>query len=206
MGATENLSMEQQIIKAAKQVFIMKGYNEAGMSDIAALVGINRSGLHYYFRTKEKMFEAVFADIVLSFIPSIHNIILQDKPVRERISDMIDVYYEVFRKEPCFPVFIAQEIRRDAGHMFETIRSLEIGRYASRIREALQQEMESGSIKEVPLEFIFYTFYGLVVFPFLSRPLSEMVFMESSESFEEMLQSWKAHVIRQMEFLLCPAD
>lgn len=198
--------MEQQIIKAAKQVFIMKGYNEAGMSDIAALVGINRSGLHYYFRTKEKMFEAVFADIVLSFIPSIHNIILQDKPVRERISDMIDVYYEVFRKEPCFPVFIAQEIRRDAGHMFETIRSLEIGRYASRIREALQQEMESGSIKEVPLEFIFYTFYGLVVFPFLSRPLSEMVFMESSESFEEMLQSWKAHVIRQMEFLLCPAD
>lgn len=206
MGATENLSMEQQIIKAAKQVFIMKGYNEAGMSDIAALVGINRSGLHYYFRTKEKMFEAVFADIVLSFIPSIHNIILQDKPVRERISDMIDVYYEVFRKEPCFPVFIAQEIRRDAGHMFETIRSLEIGRYASRIREALQQEMESGSIKEVPLEFIFYTFYGLVVFPFLSRPLSEMVFMESSESFEEMLQPWKAHVIRQMEFLLCPAD
>lgn len=198
--------MEQQIIKAAKQVFIMKGYNEAGMSDIAALVGINRSGLHYYFRTKEKMFEAVFADIVLSFIPSIHNIILQDKPVRERISDMIDVYYEVFRKEPCFPVFFAQEIRRDAAHMFETIRSLEIGRYASRIREALQQEMESGSIKEVPLEFIFYTFYGLVVFPFLSRPLSEMVFMESSESFEEMLQSWKAHVIRQMEFLLCPAD
>ena len=72
MGATENTSMEQRIIQAAKQVFIEKGYAKAGMSDIAVRVGINRSGLHYYFRTKEKMFEAVFADIVLSFIPSIH--------------------------------------------------------------------------------------------------------------------------------------
>ena len=59
MGATENTSMEQRIIQAAKQVFIEKGYAKAGMSDIAVRVGINRSGLHYYFRTKEKMFEAV---------------------------------------------------------------------------------------------------------------------------------------------------
>lgn len=205
MGATENTNMEQQIIRAAKQVFIEKGFAETGMSDIAARVGINRSGLHYYFRTKEKMFEAVFADIVLSFIPSIHNIILQDKPITERIAEMIDVYFEVFKKEPCFPVFIAQEIQRDAAHMFDTISKLEIGQYASRIREVLQTEMRNGTIKEVSIEFIFYTFYGLVVFPFLSRPLAEMVF-EGPTSFEEKLQSWKAHVIRQMEFLLCPVE
>lgn len=205
MGATENTNMEQQIIRAAKQVFIEKGFAETGMSDIAARVGINRSGLHYYFRTKEKMFEAVFADIVLSFIPSIHNIIMQDKPVSERIAEMIDVYFEVFKKEPCFPVFIAQEIQRDAPHMFDTISKLEIGLYATRIKEMLQTEMKNGTIREVSIEFIFYTFYGLVVFPFLSRPLAEMVF-EGPISFDEKLQAWKSHVIRQMEFLLCPVE
>lgn len=204
MGTTENTYMEQQIIQAAKQVFIEKGFAKAGMSDIAARVGINRSGLHYYFRTKEKMFEAVFADIVLSFIPSIHNIILQDKPITERIAEMIDVYFEVFKKEPCFPVFIAQEIQRDAVHMFDTISKLEIGQYASRIREVLLTEMKNGTMNEVPIEFIFYTFYGLVVFPFLSRPLAEMFFKDYT-SFDEKLQTWKAHVIRQMEYLLCPA-
>lgn len=205
MGATENTSMEQQIIEAAKQVFIEKGYAKAGMSDIAARVGINRSGLHYYFRTKEKMFEAVFADIVLSFIPSIHYIILQDKPISDRISEMVDVYFDVFKKEPCFPVFIAQEIQRDADHMFNTIRNLEIGQYATRIKEALQAEIKNGSIKETSIEFIFYTFYGLVVFPFLSKPLAEIAF-GNTISFEEKLQAWKAHIIRQMEFLLLSTD
>lgn len=205
MGAIENTNMEQRIIQAAKQEFIEKGFAKTSMSDIAARVGINRSGLHYYFRTKEKMFEAVFADIVLSFIPSIHNIILQDKPISERIAEMVDVYYNVFRKEPCFPVFIAQEIQRDAAHMYNTISKLEIGQYATRIKEALQAEMRKGTIREMPIEFIFYTFYGLVVFPFLTRPLAEIAFGEGI-GFEEKLKAWKAHVIRQMEAMLFPTD
>ena len=195
--------MEQRIIQAAKQVFIEKGYAKAGMSDIAARVGINRPGLHYYFRTKEKMFKAVFADIVLSFIPSVHNIILQDKPIHDRIAEMVDVYFEVFRKEPCFPLFIVQEIQRDAVHLFETVCRLELGQYASRIKEMLQTEMKNGTIREIPVEFIFYTFYGLVVFPFLTRPLAEIAF-EDNIGFGEKLQAWKAHIIRQMEILLLP--
>lgn len=201
MGAIENTNMEQRIIQAAKQVFIEKGFSKAGMSDIAARVGINRSGLHYYFRTKEKMFEAVFADIVLSFIPSIHNIILQDKPISERIAEMVDVYFNVFRKEPCFPIFIAQEIQRDAAHMYNTICKLEIGQYATRIKEVLQTEMRNGTIREMPIEFIFYTFYGLVVFPFLTRPLAEIAFGDAAD-FEKKLKAWKTHIIRQMESLL----
>lgn len=202
MGATENASMEQQIITAAKQVFIEKGYAKTGMSDIAARVGINRSGLHYYFRTKEKMFEAVFGDIVLSFIPSIHKIISQDKPISERIAEMVDIYFEVFKKEPCFPIFMALEIQRDATHMLDTINQLGISRFAAQIKEALQTEMRKGTINEMPVEFIFYTFYGLIIIPFLSRPLSEIVF-ESQGGFDKKLQAWKAHVIRQMESLLC---
>lgn len=205
MGATENTSMEQRIIQAAKQVFIEKGYAETSMSDIAARVGINRPGLHYYFRTKERMFEAVFADIVLSFIPSIHNIILQDKPISDRIAEMVDVYFDVFSKEPCFPMFIVQEIQRDAAHLFDTVCKLEIGQYATRIKEVLQAEMRNGTIREMPIEFIFYTFYGLVVFPFLTRPLAEIAFGNDT-AFEEKLQAWKAHIIRQMEALLSPTD
>lgn len=196
--------MEQRIIQAAKQVFIEKGYTKAGMSDIAARVGINRPGLHYYFRTKEKMFEAVFADIVLSFIPSVHNIILQDKPIHDRIAEMVDVYFEVFRMEPSFPLFFVQEIQRDAAHLFDTVRKLEIGQYASHIKEVLQTEMKNGTIREIPVEFIFYTFYGLVVFPFLTKPLTDIAF-EDHVSFGEKLQAWKAHIIRQMELLLLPA-
>ena len=57
---TENI--ESRIIEAAKQEFIKKGFEQTSMSDIAAVVGINRPTLHYYFRTKDKMFQAVFLD------------------------------------------------------------------------------------------------------------------------------------------------
>lgn len=176
------------------------------MSDIAARVGINRSGLHYYFRTKEKMFETVFADIVLSFIPAIHNIILQDKPIMERVAEMIDIYFDVFRKEPCFPMFMVKEVQRDASHLLDTIRKLEIGQYASKVKDTLQSEMDSGKINQVPIEFILYTFYGLVIFPFLSKPITDIVFMDPIVDFNEKLYQWKKHIMCQMEFLLCPTN
>lgn len=62
---SENL--ETKIIEIAKQQFIENGFVETSMSDIAAKVGINRPGLHYYFRTKDRMFQAVFGDIVQSY-------------------------------------------------------------------------------------------------------------------------------------------
>ena len=65
MATTEHSDLEQQIIKTAQQLFIEKGFVETSMSDIAATVGINRPTLHYYFRTKDKMFKAVFGSIVI---------------------------------------------------------------------------------------------------------------------------------------------
>ena len=80
MGATENNELEYQIIETAKQLFIEKGFVETSMSDIAAKVGINRPTLHYYFRTKDRMFQAVFGSIVMSLLPKVQEIIQQELP------------------------------------------------------------------------------------------------------------------------------
>ena len=53
-----NEDLEKKIIEAAKELFIENGFAETSMSDIAAKVCINRPALHYYFRTKDKMFQA----------------------------------------------------------------------------------------------------------------------------------------------------
>ena len=84
MATTEHSDLEQQIIKTAQQLFIEKGFVETSMSDIAATVGINRPTLHYYFRTKDKMFKAVFGSIVMSLMPKIQDIVKQDIPFMER--------------------------------------------------------------------------------------------------------------------------
>lgn len=86
--------MEQKIIEAAKVTFLKKGFKETNMSDIAAEVGLIRPAMHYYFRTKERLFQAVFGDILMSFLPKVSDIITSDAPLEEKIGSITDVPYE----------------------------------------------------------------------------------------------------------------
>lgn len=201
MRSTENKSMEERIVRVARQLFIERGFAETSMSDIAAHVGINRPVLHYYFRTKDRMFEAVFSDIVHSFIPAVQDIILQDKPLPERIGQLVDVYLEVMRREPGLPLFMVREINRDVAHLVLTVQKLETACYINKVKEVLLEEMAQGKIRQVPIEFVFYTFYGLLFSPFLARPLADVAFNGENAAFDEKLTRWKAHIVGQMEAL-----
>lgn len=65
MEAKDTNEMESRILEAAKRVFVHKGYEAATMSDVAAEVGIGRTALHYYYRTKEILFDAIFDQLIL---------------------------------------------------------------------------------------------------------------------------------------------
>ena len=195
-----NEDLEKKIIEAAKELFIENGFAETSMSDIAAKVGINRPALHYYFRTKDKMFQAVFGNIILSFIPKIHDIIIQqDKPVSESIGEIVDAYYKVFTENPCLPLFMVREMHRDMNHLSDTIKELRLEQYLHKIMDVLQEEMNDGRLKTVPLPFVFYTFYSALTVPFLTKNLSASFFLEKDDSFEDILVQWKPYIVRQME-------
>ena len=70
-----NENLEDRIVDVAKDVFLENGFEMTSMSDIAAKVGINRPTLHYYFRTKERMFRAVLAPIFETFMPKVQTIL-----------------------------------------------------------------------------------------------------------------------------------
>lgn len=200
----EKNNTEQQIIEAAKQVFIEKGFAESSMSDIAARAGINRPALHYYFRTKEKMFEAVFAELLCSFVPSVQEAIQQDAPLAERIAKVVDIYAEMLRHNPQLPLFAVKEIKRDVGHILSTAKNIEsIRQMAILVGKTLRKEMEAGHVRQMPLEHVFYTFYGLLFIPFLTRPFVEQMFPDPSE-LDARFDLWKAQVVRQLTCLFEP--
>ena len=69
MNAETSISTEEAILEAARKVFESKGFDGARMQEISDLSGINRALLHYYFRTKEKMFERIFDEALERFMP-----------------------------------------------------------------------------------------------------------------------------------------
>lgn len=199
-----NNNLEGKIVETARQLFIKNGFVETNMCDIAAAVGINRPTLHYYFRTKDKMFQAVFGNIVQSVVPVIHEIISQDKPFVERLDMVIDAYIDAFISNPYLPMFIMREIGRDVDHLVNTARELHLEQYFRQIYDILESEMENGGLKRVPMHVVFFTFYGALTFPFMVRNLSSLFYTDNdNESFESIVRSWKPYIIMQMKNLLC---
>ncbi|WP_291591698.1 TetR/AcrR family transcriptional regulator [Bacteroides sp.] len=202
MATTEYNDLERQIIDTAQQIFIEKGFAGTSMSDIAATVGINRPTLHYYFRTKDKMFKAVFGSIVISLMPKIHDIIKLDIPFVDRMGMVLDEYIELFTKEPYLPKFICGEIQRDVNHLLEAAKELQFEAALTLIKDNLLAEMEAGKIKKIPLPMVFLTFYSLLTYPFLVRNLITTLFLDSEEDFTSFLQEWKQHIITELTNLL----
>lgn len=202
MATTEYNDLERQIIETAQQLFIEKGFAGTSMSDIAATVGINRPTLHYYFRTKDKMFKAVFDSIVISLMPKIHDIIKLDIPFVDRMGMVLDEYIELFTKEPYLPKFICGEIQRDVNHLLEVAKELQFEAALSLVKDTLLAEMEAGKIKKVPLPMVFLTFYSLLTYPFLVRNLITTLFLDNEEDFTSFLQEWKQHIITELTNLL----
>ena len=197
-------NIEARIVEAAEQLFVEKGFEETSMSDIAAEAGINRTALHYYFRTKDKMFQAVFGDIIQEFLPRMQVIFLEDKPLMEKINRVIDTYFEIFRENPSLPKFILSEIQRDVDHLLAVGRKQHIDQYLRAIEAVLLAEMQAGKIKQVPMQFILVTFFSQLTFPFLAKNLIISLFYETDEEYQAFLTEWKQVILKHMENLLIP--
>ena len=202
MPMPNNNDLEARILAVAKDLFVKKGFDETSMSDIAVAAGITRPALHYYFRTKERMFQAVFGGILESLAPSIEEILDQDTTAMEKISRLVDTYTEKFIQEPSLPLFIMMEIQRDAGHLVETASHVRIMQYASRVAGYFRSEMDKGNINRVPFYPLFYTFFGLISYPFLTRNLLDAVSGTSGSDFEAVMRSWKRYVVFHLGNLL----
>jgi AcrR family transcriptional regulator len=199
--------MENKIINIAREVFIEKGFTETSMSEIATRANINRPTLHYYFRTKEKMFQAIFGSIIQTILPKVFDALTnRDESISQRIGCIVDAYYAIFLENPSLPMFILREVNRDPQQLIHTVCEIHAIDPILQALTSLQEEMNQGQLKQVPLQFVFYNFYSLLLMPFLTYDFSQKVFHCDEANFKTMLMDWRQNIIDQMEHLLCVAS
>src|ERR687895_384777 len=101
---------EQRILEAARVVFIRRGTAGARMQEIAAEAGVNQALLHYYFRSKERLAEAVFRQVAGRVLPTIFAILGSDLPIEAKVEQIVAAYIEAFSRSPFLPGYILSEL------------------------------------------------------------------------------------------------
>ncbi|PAU93411.1 TetR family transcriptional regulator [Aliifodinibius salipaludis] len=187
---SEELQTQEQILEAAKQVFQERGFSGARMQEIADEAEINKSMLHYYFRSKDKLFQKVFQDSIRQFFPEILKVLNADLALVPKIEKLVETYYEMFKKHPHLPRFVIHEMNQHPDRFRGFVRK-EGFEIPERFVEQIKTEIASGTMRKIdPREFIINTI-GLCVFPLIARPMVETVFDMSEDQYRQFLEQRK---------------
>lgn len=187
---SDELQTEEQILEAAKQVFQKRGFAGARMQEIADKAGINKSMLHYYFRSKDNLFQTVFQESIRQFFPKIFEVLNSDLALNPKINKLVETYYKMFKEQPHLPRFIIHEMNQHPDRFKQFVNSIGIEIPEQFIKQ-IRSEIEAGTMKEIdPREFIINTI-GMCVFPLIARPMIETVFGMNDEQYQQFLEHRK---------------
>lgn len=189
----QDTKTEEKIIIAAKKVFIQKGMAGARMQEIANEAGINKSLLHYYFRSKEKLFEAIFEETFRKFLPRIDMLLSSEKSIEEKLKEFVKEYLDLLKKNPHIPQFILHELSSNPEKLVDMMKM-------SGIREInpigqLEKMLNDSKIKNVNVRHLFINLISMCIFPFVARPILEHVVMSQEEfDFDKLIEERKKEI------------
>ena len=136
-----------------------QGSAAARMEDIAAEAGMNRALLHYYFRSKEKMFDMIFEENLQLFYGNFLAVLQQDVPFKDKIAMLVSTEIDTLLEHPEIPLFfIVQEIARKPEQLKDKMKTIRIHRFVEEFGRQLTEETQRGNIRKVDPRQFFMSF------------------------------------------------
>lgn len=185
---------EERILIAAKNAFYKKGLGGARMAEIAEEAKINKAMLHYYFKSKEQLFEKVFEEAFSKVAPAIILMLNTDKPIREKVEEIVAFYIRTLSDNPQLPVFVLNAIQYDPEKFLNKyIRSVDIkpAELMGKLMMQFQEAVAAGEMQPIDPRHFMMNLVGLSVFPFMMKPLLKTLLGMDDKSFEELMQGRK---------------
>ncbi len=189
------ISTENKILSAAKTVFTKKGFAAARMQEIADTAEINKGLLHYYFRSKEKLFDAIFEEALLEFIPQLNEIFESELPLFQKIEHFVENYINFFLENPQLPIFIINELNQNPDIFIEKMKKRNALPNPMKLMMQIQTEVQRGNIREInPVQLVVHIL-SMCAFPFMAKPMLQTVLHLDNSSYIQFLQSRKKEIV-----------
>lgn len=191
---THSQDTETRILQAAEKEFLEKGYAGARTVSIAEAAGVTHAMLHYYYRTKDNLFEKIVSDkmhmlgnIILSAIGD------EDLPLEERIRQGVERHFDFLLANRDIPRFVINELYAQPGHS-EALKA-SVREMANNLLNNLQRQIDEnaarGKCLKIDARMLLIDIVSLNVFLFVAAPIMSGAMGEFYENYDDFLAARK---------------
>jgi len=182
---------EERILSAAKAVFTSKGFHATTTRDIAEAADITLSSLHYYFRSKEKLFDIVASQAMQEFAKVMITSFQKNIPFHEKIRLSVIQFIDLYKENPLLPFFIINETEKNPEKVYNFVNFEETDQ---QIKKEVQALIDQGLIRPMIPQNFLENLVGLTIIPFLTRNMRHHKENRDEQAFNEMLEERKTIV------------
>jgi AcrR family transcriptional regulator len=184
---------ESHILIAAREVFISKGFEGARMQEIADHAGINKALLHYYFRSKAKLFESVFTEVASNLFPAMKQMLEAELDLKEKIILFVRIYLKTLDENPFIPAFILNTLNTNPDSFLKYIRKSGIN--PKLLQKQIDDEAAKGIIRVIKAEHLVVNIIAMCIFPFVARPIVQFIFDMNNDEYQTYLESRQTEIV-----------
>jgi len=187
--STEVTDTEKRILEAAKKVFELSGFSGARMQQIADEAGISKASLHYYFRSKENLFDHIFNETMDAFMVVVSTWEDTEENWETKLRNFI---FEFFRfLETNSLLFILQEVSRNPEFMLNRKKKTKPKKSFIAYFEDLKL---TGEIKKINVPLMLVFMHSLCSYPLLNKNFFKIATRLNDHDFETFMQEYPGHV------------
>jgi AcrR family transcriptional regulator len=168
------------------------------MQEIADEAGVNKALLHYYFRSKSRLADAVFQRVAKEIFARLSEAAGSDMELEEKVRRIVDIYLDQLSRTPYVPGYVIGEMNQhpERAHQFlDAVRQNQesngVPVFLSKVALQIQARIRAGTMRPIsPRQFI-ANLASLCVFPFAARPMLGAVLGLDDRAFKEFIAERK---------------
>ena len=177
---------EKKIFEAARSVFYKRGFAGARMQEIADEAGINKSMLHYYFRSKDKLFHEVFQIGIRNVLPNLFKIINNEGTLQQKTIEVAEYYTNMLKENPHLPMFVLHEMHQHPER-FKEFMSTVHPIIPQTFMKQVQDAVDAGEIRPVKPQNFLINLLSWCMFPVVAKTMITTLLGLDEDAYRALL-------------------
>ena len=201
MPLPADAATETRILDAAHAVFTRRGTAGARMTEIAREAGVNHALVHYYFRSKQRLAEAVFRRAAIQLFPPMLGVFASDLPLDEKVRRVAGTVIDTLLRNRYLPGYLLAELNHypERGEqLLATMAGVESAqvrpRLFGRLASQLEDEARKGTIRPISPQVFVLNLMSMIVYPFAARPLVLAIVGLDDAAFAALMERRKTEL------------